>query len=1094
MKRLLSFNRAGSSKNPVPASPVNPASTAPGGSHTTGLQPKYVLPPLPHPCPHEHIAIIATDRGLLLRPHFLSETHVESYVCIPWGKNATVEELPHGEEFDHIDWSESVVVYGIVGILSLFTASYLLIVTARAEVGHLFDPRHTVYSVKGITSIPLTEDLARPILSSLAARNSTDARVSLAPPTSRPETPSVDAELLSASQRTPAETLFSAKSVMSPNNAGTPPPRVTFAAEPNIKIMTPHTSHGFDEHEQGKVEGAPPSPSASVTSVASSAPSTFSVNTESVAKTLAARLSFWNRLPKRSSAAPTASEQQDADEDPETGTNADEDHARLSLDKMMKENNDEPAQVVESILQTTAPAPATQEEKRSELEDKILREVIREYTKGGMYFAYAFDITRSLQHKHEMIAKAKTQSALLEELNALDENKRLSSVGEKIEVLAEPSPTLPLWRRVDRQFWWNEWLSRPFIDAGVHPYVLPIMQGYYQIASFHVPREPVASEEGDAALVDYAVVSRRSRDRAGLRYQRRGIDDDANVANFVETETIMRVEREGFSNVFSHVQIRGSIPLYWKQEGYSLKPAPQLAPDRTHDQNLDAIRRHFKKTLPVYGPHTIVNLAEQHGKEAQVTDAYRDYVKELDDKQIQYHAYDFHTETKGMKYENISKLITQLERVFENQGYFWISNNTIMSRQHGIYRVNCIDCLDRTNVVESAFARHVLDRQLGAVALLDPSEDKATRTETDIVFNDAWANNGDAISREYAGTSALKGDYTRTGKRDLTGMLNDGVNSLARMYASTFADWFSQAVIDFMLGNRTISVFSEFLNRLQSSDPRDLIRISKIRADAIATCVSRVLPEGERLLSGWTVFSPTELNTKVGDKFEEKVLLLTMKALYIISYDYTLEKVKMYTRVPLKDIEDITKGAYILSPLEEASRDPEQNSGFVVTWRNVGQDTRVTSYSIRNSLDLSSPLVPDLPPLSPRLSRRASAPAPQRKPTLSALLSKAAVPVAEGDSSFVAFKMLPIDPTRTRRDTGSFIEPADELAGATNCKQAADMIVSTIRQACVEAGGAQGDNFIAEEDIVSLADAQRMTSVYAKMEYGVKRLLWLGGS
>lgn len=27
----------------------------------------------------------------------------------------------------------------------------------------------------------------------------------------------------------------------------------------------------------------------------------------------------------------------------------------------------------------------------------------------------------------------------------------------------------------------------------------------------------------------------------------------------------------------------------------------------------------------------------------------------------------------------------------------------------------------------------------------------------------------------------------------------------------------------------------------------------------------------------------------------------------------------------------------------------------------------------------------------------------------------------------------------------------------------------------------------------SLTEAQKMTSVYAKMEYGVKRLLWLGG-
>lgn len=97
---------------------------------------------------------------------------------------------------------------------------------------------------------------------------------------------------------------------------------------------------------------------------------------------------------------------------------------------------------------------------------------------------------------------------------------------------------------------------------------------------------------------------------------------------------------------------------------------------------------------------------------------------------------------------------------------------------------------------------------------------------------------------------------------------------IIRMYTSTFGDWFGQAVIDFMLGNRTISVFSEFLLKLQSSDPRDLIRISRIRAEAIAECVSRVLSEGERLLSGWTLFAPSEMNVRVGDKFEEKVLLL----------------------------------------------------------------------------------------------------------------------------------------------------------------------------------------------------------------------------
>ena len=94
------------------------------------------------------------------------------------------------------------------------------------------------------------------------------------------------------------------------------------------------------------------------------------------------------------------------------------------------------------------------------------------------------------------------------------------------------------------------------------------------------------------------------------------------------------------------------------------------------------------------------------------------------------------------------------------------------------------------------------------------------------------------------------------------------------MYTSTFSDWFSQAVIDYILGNRNLSVFSEFLLRLQSSDPRDLIRLSRIRAEAIATSVSRVLSEGEQLLCGWTVFSPLELSLTFSDKFEEKILLL----------------------------------------------------------------------------------------------------------------------------------------------------------------------------------------------------------------------------
>jgi len=53
-------------------------------------------------------------------------------------------------------------------------------------------------------------------------------------------------------------------------------------------------------------------------------------------------------------------------------------------------------------------------------------------------------------------------------------------------------------------------------------------------------------------------------------------------------------------------------------------------------------------------------------------------------------------------------------------------------------------------------------------------------------------------------------------------------------------------------------------------------------------------------------------------------------------------------------------------------------------------------------------------------------------------------------------------------------------------------MVDMIRQACEDLGSAHG-YIVSDGDVVSLLDAQRMTSVYAKMEYGVKRLLWLGG-
>lgn len=173
-----------------------------------------------------------------------------------------------------------------------------------------------------------------------------------------------------------------------------------------------------------------------------------------------------------------------------------------------------------------------------------------------------------------------------------------------------------------------------------------------------------------------------------------------------------------------------------------------------------------------------MNLVEQSGKEKVIGDKYAEHVIKYDNENIAFVTFDFHHYCRGMKFENVAALIEALATELHDCGFHWRDTSGPIKNQKGIFRVNCMDCLDRTNVVQTSMGKAVLESQLVKLGLAPPYSQLPGELKT--IFMLLWANNGDIISRQYAGTNALKGDYTRTGERKVSGMLKDGMNSANR--------------------------------------------------------------------------------------------------------------------------------------------------------------------------------------------------------------------------------------------------------------------------------------------------------------------------
>ena len=148
--------------------------------------------------------------------------------------------------------------------------------------------------------------------------------------------------------------------------------------------------------------------------------------------------------------------------------------------------------------------------------------------------------------------------------------------------------------------------------------------------------------------------------------------------------------------------------------------------------------------------------------------------------------FDYHqnvsSSSKSEKLESI--LYKQTGKFISEHNFFHKKRGIVISKQTGTIRTNCMDCLDRTNAVQTFHSSKVLQDQLQALDI-----DKKFFPRFQEVFKTCWKNNGDNLSWIYAGSGA----------QHKSSKLKDKSRSVQRAFQSKFNDSSKQEAINKLL-------------------------------------------------------------------------------------------------------------------------------------------------------------------------------------------------------------------------------------------------------------------------------------------------------
>ena len=441
-----------------------------------------------------------------------------------------------------------------------------------------------------------------------------------------------------------------------------------------------------------------------------------------------------------------------------------------------------------------------------------LKDGIKKLLKLGFYYSFGVDLTSSQQYQSRILTDLSSRMKQIFKKDSIDSNY-MNNINQaqnfyKMNIRRENTNKYGINENIEEslkqiyltsceKYFFNKNLYKKFLDPTsnnpIDPcFIIPIICGYFGTFSYEI----------DGSTLYFTLISRRSQNHCGTRYNTRGINDDGHVANFCESEQIVIYK----NNILSFSQLRGSVPVFFQQIGL------RAATDITRNRNLtiEAFSKHLAEMREDYPLIYFIDLLNQKKKgEALIIANFEKQIKfRKGNKTFRYYYFDMQNQCPRDDYSKIDYLMQCVETPINVFQFFSedLSTHEILKQQKGTTRTNCLDCLDRTNVIQTRISWLVLQKMLYYLNLnvqnIFDKEEKffsLTNNKFKENFKDLWAENGDEISIQYAGTASTITTVTKTGGHNLMGLIQHGIATVSRIYQGSFEDYFKQECIDTFL-------------------------------------------------------------------------------------------------------------------------------------------------------------------------------------------------------------------------------------------------------------------------------------------------------